>query len=109
MAYFLFAKKILNKETITLFNDGNMQRDMTHISDIVSGTIKSINHLFAMDDDHEVFNLGNNKPIKTKYLLELLEHKLDRSALVETKESTLEVLSTHADLTKSNKIFKILS
>ena len=37
MAYFSFTKKILNGETIDVFNNGEMQRDFTYIDDIVEG------------------------------------------------------------------------
>ena len=40
MAYYKFTKKIDNYEPITLFNNGDMSRDMTHIDDIING-IKS--------------------------------------------------------------------
>ena len=35
MALFLFTKAILNKESIKVFNNGNMIRDFTYIDDIV--------------------------------------------------------------------------
>ena len=34
MAYFAFANALVNKKPITLFNNGNNFRDMTHISDL---------------------------------------------------------------------------
>ena len=40
MAYFSFTKKILNGETIDVFNNGEMQRDFTYIDDIVEGVIR---------------------------------------------------------------------
>nr|MBP7473597.1 NAD-dependent epimerase/dehydratase family protein [Prevotella sp.] len=40
MAPFMFAKLILNGETIKVFNNGNLSRDFTYIDDIVEGTIK---------------------------------------------------------------------
>jgi UDP-glucuronate 4-epimerase len=40
MAYFSFTKKILNGDTIDVFNNGEMQRDFTYIDDIVEGVIR---------------------------------------------------------------------
>lgn len=104
MAYFLFAKKIIKQEKIILFNDGNMKRDMTHISDIVDGISKSIDYIKNMQSNHEIFNLGNDQPVQTKFLLNSLETKLDQKAIFETIDSSLEVSSTHADLNKSRSL-----
>ncbi len=103
MAYFLFALNILKSRKIVLFNNGNMRRDMTHISDIVEGIFGSIDYIDRMKSNHEIFNLGNNKPVNTKFLLNTLEDKLGKKAIFEAQNSELEVLSTHADLKKSMK------
>jgi len=81
MAYFLFAANIIRNRKIILFNDGNMRRDMTHISDIVEGISGSIDYIDRMQSDHEIFNLGNNKPVNTKLLLNTLEDKLGKKAI----------------------------
>ena len=39
MAYFGFTNKLVNGETIKIFNYGNCKRDFTYIDDIVEGTI----------------------------------------------------------------------
>ena len=103
MAYFLFALNILKSRKIVLFNNGNMRRDMTHISDIVEGIFGSMDYIDRMKSNHEIFNLGNNKPVNTKFLLNTLEDKLGKKAIFEAQNSELEVLSTHADLKKSMK------
>lgn len=103
MAYFLFALNILKSSKIVLFNNGNMRRDMTHISDIVEGIFGSMDYIDRMKSNHEIFNLGNNKPVNTKFLLNTLEDKLGKKAIFEAQNSELEVLSTHADLKKSMK------
>tara|TARA_B100000579_G_scaffold436434_1_gene462372 strand:+ start:3674 stop:4669 length:996 start_codon:yes stop_codon:yes gene_type:complete len=104
MAYYLFSKQILNKEKLTLFNSGEMARDMTHVSDVVSGICASISYIQGMKTNHEIFNLGNDNPIKTKDLLALLEEKIGIKAIVEFEKSKLESFSTHASLDKSRKI-----
>ena len=42
MAYYLFAKAILNDQPIKVFNNGQMERDFTYIDDIVNGITKII-------------------------------------------------------------------
>ena len=39
MAYFSFTKAIIEGKPIKVFNQGNMERDFTHIDDIVYGVI----------------------------------------------------------------------
>tara|TARA_B100000287_G_scaffold270585_1_gene254790 strand:- start:1379 stop:2374 length:996 start_codon:yes stop_codon:yes gene_type:complete len=106
MAYYLFSKQILNKEKLTLFNSGKMARDMTHVSDVVSGIYASISYIQHMKTKHEIFNLGNDKPIKTINLLTLLEEKIGKKAIIEFKQSEMESFSTHACLNKSRKILR---
>ena len=53
-----------------------------------------------------IFNLGNDSPVKTLHLLETLESILGKKAKIIHAETSNEVLSTHADLTKA---FKYLS
>ena len=40
MSYFIFVTKILNNESIKIFNNGNMKRDFTYIDDVVESILK---------------------------------------------------------------------
>ena len=42
MAYFSFTRKIMNGEPITVFNNGEMERDFTYIDDIVEGILLAL-------------------------------------------------------------------
>ena len=42
MAYFDFTKKILNNETIEVYDFGKVERDFTYIDDIISGKKSAI-------------------------------------------------------------------
>lgn len=42
MAYYKFAKKIVNNETIQIYNNGDMMRDFTYVDDIVKGILNII-------------------------------------------------------------------
>jgi UDP-glucuronate 4-epimerase len=76
MALFKFTKNILENRPIDVYNHGKMERDFTYIDDIVRGTVAAIDRPFR----NEVFNLGNNKPIKLTYFIELIEKVLKRKA-----------------------------
>ncbi|UXM85400.1 NAD-dependent epimerase/dehydratase family protein [Methanococcus aeolicus] len=101
MAYFKFAKKILSNEPIDIYNYGDMERDFTYISDVVDGIVSSIER----DFNYEIFNLGNSRPVKLMYFVELLEKYLNKEAeknFLPMQDG--DVLRTYADLNKSNKL-----
>lgn len=101
MAYYKFTKNILEGNTVTLFNDGNLSRDMTHIDDIADGLQKTIDYIMSKSNINEVFNLGNNEPIKTNELLQMIENAIGIKAKIQKQELKTEVRSTHACLKKS--------
>jgi len=76
MALFKFTKAMLEDEPIDVYNHGNMERDFTYVDDIANGTIAAIDTPFRC----EVFNLGNNKPIKLDYFIDLVEKNLGKKA-----------------------------
>ena len=105
MAYFLFTDAISNDQEIVLNNNGQMARDMTYIDDIVSGINGAIDYIFKADlkGKNEIFNLGNDKPIKTIELLEFIEKNLSKKAIIQHMKTLNESSFTHADLKKSKK------
>ena len=100
MSYFKFMNKLKSGDKIQIYNNGDHLRDFTHISDIVIGILK------ASDKDNrcEIYNLGNNKPIKLMKFIEILEKivnlKFDKEYL---PMQPGDVHTTYADinLTKS--------
>jgi len=101
MAYFKFAKSILLGKPIDVYNYGKMERDFTYISDVVDGIVSSMERSF----NYEIFNLGNSKPVKLMYFIELLERYLGRTVkknLLPMQEG--EVVVTYADLRKSREL-----
>ena len=105
MAYYKFTKKIDNDEPIVLFNDGDMSRDMTHIDDIIKG-IKSCSEYICEQKLglNEIFNLGNDQPIKTNYLVNFISSSLKKDAEIINRYSSIEVKNTHASIEKSKLI-----
>ncbi|MBW9221128.1 NAD-dependent epimerase/dehydratase family protein [Methanothermococcus sp. SCGC AD-155-M21] len=100
MAYFKFAKNILLEKPIDVYNYGDMERDFTYVSDVIDGVISSIER----DFNYEIFNLGNSRPVKLMYFIELLEKYLNKTA----KKNFLpmqegDVPRTYADLSKSRE------
>lgn len=98
MAYFKFAKNIMNNEPIEVYGNGKLKRDFTYISDIVDGIIKAMDAEF----EFEIINLGNNRPIELNYFISLLEKYLGKEAkkvYVEKPKADVEI--TYADISKT--------
>ena len=78
MAPMIFAKNILSRKPISIFNFGQMSRDFTFISDIVNGTfmccLKSPIDIDSSSNRHKVFNIGNGKPVDLLNFIEILEN-----------------------------------
>ena len=100
MAYYIFTKKILNNEPISVFNNGNMKRDFTYIDDIILGTKAAIEKNYRF----EIFNLGNNKSVNLLDFIKVIEEKLNKKALINFEPMQLgDVKETYADIFESQK------
>lgn len=101
MAYYSFTQKILNKEPIKVFNNGNMKRDFTYIDDIVRGIKSAINQNYQC----EIFNLGNSKSEKLMNFINLIEKELNIKAIIDYLPMQAgDMHETYADISKSNKM-----
>ena len=113
MAMFIFAKAILEGRPIQLFNHGEMLRDFTYIDDIVEGVVTLLRKPPAADPSwdaaagdpgtsaapYRVFNIGNHRPVKVPYVIELLEKELGVKAVIENLPMQAgDVPATFADI-----------
>jgi len=101
MAMLKFAQKIDARESIDIFNNGDLRRDFTYIDDIVEGFTLAINKPLG----YEVINLGNGRPVELLHFVELLEKALGKTA----KKNMLpmqqgDVYETYADTTKAKEL-----
>ncbi len=112
MAPMIFAKAILKKMPIKVFNHGQMQRDFTYISDITEGLIRccqkpatpNSNFDFMNPDPataaapHRIFNIGNSKPTELLRFIEVLEEALGQKAIKDFQPiQPGDVIATAAD------------
>ena len=104
MAYYAFSKAIKNNEIINLNNNGNMYRDMTFIDDIIDGIFGVIDYVSNIKSKNEIFNLGNDTPIKTSDLLNRIEQIIGKKALINLHKTENEAFKTHADITKAKNL-----
>lgn len=117
MAIFIFTKKILAGETITLFNNGNHARDFTYIDDIVEGIKKTIDRknfsktskkILSVNSSRapwDIFNLGNNNPTELTDIIKILEKKIGIKAKVKLGPLQKgDVPKTFADIETEKKL-----
>ena len=113
MAYFIFAKAILEATPINLFNYGRARRDFTYIDDVVDAIVRVLDcppvenpcwSGFDLDPamssaPYRVFNVGNNQPVELVRFVDVLESSLGRR----TERNLLppqpgDVVETYADI-----------
>lgn len=103
MAYFGFTNKIMNGETIKIFNNGDMYRDFTYVDDIVKGIENMLSNPPLKDENgvqYKVYNIGNNNPEKLMYFIETLEKCIGKEANKEyLPMQPGDVYQTYADVT----------
>ncbi len=90
MAYFGFTNKLLNGETIKIFNFGNCKRDFTFVDDIVEG-VKRVMECAPEKVDGEdglplppyrVYNIGNSSPENLLDFVDILQQELIRAGVL---------------------------
>jgi UDP-glucuronate 4-epimerase len=114
MALSLFTKAIIDGKPIDVYNNGNMLRDFTYIDDIVEGIERVAQHppkgdaaLFAEAPDpsfssapYKIYNIGNNKPVKLLYFIEIIEKTVGKKAIKNFMPlQPGDVYKTYADVT----------
>lgn len=85
MAYFGFTNKLVNNETIKIFNYGNCKRDFTYIDDIVKGVLAVMRCAPLPNDDgvrYNIYNIGNNQPENLLDFVEILQEELKEAGVL---------------------------
>ena len=106
MAPMLFANAIMKGEPIKVFNNGDMMRDFTYIDDIVSGVVKVLDKNIPSETlsdgiPYNVYNIGNNAPVKLMHFIQTLENALGKKAeKIMMPMQPGDVPQTYADVTE---------
>ncbi|MCS4230710.1 UDP-glucuronate 4-epimerase [Stenotrophomonas maltophilia] len=106
MAPLLFARAVLAGRPIEVFNEGRMQRDFTHVSDIVAGILGALSHPSAEPVPHHVFNLGNHTPVELERFIDVIERAAGRAACKVYKPMQAgDMVRTMADTRRAHDAF----
>ena len=111
MSPYIFTSRIMNGETIQVFNDGKMSRDFTYVDDIVTGVVSALDTPPGGDDagdeagaPHRVYNLGNNRPVALMDYIGVIERACGKKAIIEFRPlQPGDVLETYADIDASTR------
>jgi nucleoside-diphosphate-sugar epimerase len=90
MAYFGFTQKLVQGDTIQIFNYGHCQRDFTYIDDIVEGVLRVMQHAPEKrtgadglpEPPYKVYNIGNNHPENLLDFVTILQEELIRAGVL---------------------------
>ena len=90
MAYFGFTNKLINGETIKIFNYGNCKRDFTYVDDIVEGIIRIMQGAPEQKQGEDglpippynVYNIGNSNPENLLDFVKILQEELVRAKVL---------------------------
>lgn len=90
MAYFGFTNKLVNGETIKIFNYGNCKRDFTYVDDIVEGIIRVMQHAPEKKNGEDglpippyaLYNIGGGTPENLLDFVQILSEELVRAGVL---------------------------
>lgn len=80
MAPMLFANAISKGEAIQVFNNGEMERDFSHINDIVEGIVRLVKTKTDANAPYQLMNVGNGNPVKLLEFIQVMEEALGKEA-----------------------------
>lgn len=90
MAYFGFTNKLVNGETIKIFNYGNCKRDFTYADDIVEGVVRVMKKPPEKKNGEDglpippyaIYNIGNSNPENLLDFVQILSEELVRAGVL---------------------------
>ena len=113
MAYFKFARCILQGKPITVYGKGTLKRDFTYIDDVVESMKRLLLHIpkenphwdrenpdpATSSAPYQIYNVGNHTPVEVNRLVELLEKYLGKKAIIQyAPPPKADVEITYADI-----------
>ncbi|MBP5266995.1 MAG: GDP-mannose 4,6-dehydratase [Ruminococcus sp.] len=90
MAYFGFTNKLVNGETIKIFNYGNCKRDFTFVDDIVEGIVRVMQKAPGKKNGEDglpvppyaLYNIGGGTPENLLDFVQILSEELVRAGVL---------------------------
>jgi len=97
-----FSTAILRQKEVTVFGDGSMARDFTHVSDVVRG----VEHAMKESEGIKTVNLGNSSPCTVTDLVGKLGQALGLEPRVRRVDRPVgEMDVTFADVSRAHQLW----
>ncbi len=106
MSYYKFLLSLKNNQRINVYNNGDLMRDFTYIDDIIDGIVSTINY---NETNYEIFNLGNNHPVKLLDFISAIERIYGQTIakeMVEMQDGDVYRTAANIQLAQSKLSFK---
>ena len=101
MAITLFMRAVLEGRPLTVFGDGGMRRDFTHVDDITRGVVASADAAHA---GWSAYNLGSGAPVTLGELIAGIEQVAGKKAIIERAGKPAgDVDATYASIDKARR------
>ncbi len=98
MAIHKFTRLISEGKEIEIYGDSTL-RDYTYVDDVISAVVNCAN----LDEHFEVYNIGNSKPTEIANVINILEQKIGKKAVIRRiAEQPGDVKQTFADISKAS-------
>ena len=108
MFFSKLAMAIKEDKSISVFNNGNLYRDFTFVSDLVNCIVKLIKLRGIKTNNFEIYNIGNSKTVKLTKVIKTFEKYYNKKAKIHnSKLSKGEVIRTNSGMNKLKKIIKL--
>jgi len=105
LAIHKFFKLVNEGKPITIYGDGSTARDYTFISDTVQGIVSSLEYLFNNKKVYDVFNLGNNSPVRLIDLVNSIYQVTGKEPnIIYESMKPGDVDITYADISKAQSL-----
>jgi UDP-glucuronate 4-epimerase len=99
MAITSFLRNVLAGNSVTVFGDGSMRRDFTHVDDIVRGILAAVDRA---PQGVRAYNLGSGAPVTLSELIAAMGRASGRTVSVERAPVPLgDVEATFADIARA--------
>ena len=100
MAVDRFIAWTAEETPLILYGDGSQERDFTYVDDIANGTILGLQPI-----GFEVINLGSDRAIAIRHVIELVEENVRKRSCIESRPAHLaDVRATRADIRKAKNL-----
>jgi UDP-glucose 4-epimerase len=97
-----FATKLLAKEPITVYGDGEQSRDFTYIDNVIQANLLALR---APNAPGEVCNIGCGQRVSLNQLIQILEELLEvRAQVTYASAKPGDVRHSLADITKATRV-----